>query len=274
MEIRCFKKIGDCYKELGLYEKALLSYKRQMRLAWFRKDRRVELETYDCIGLAYYYLGDINKAIYYHNRMMEKKLEGDSQERRWNNQAVVNKLEKNSYKRSLIQNSVFEEYRGYVKGGRKLFPHENIEYTIMYIVRYCRLQLKEKFPVNLKKVVSPKYESSNVRQELYSRALRMSLLDGSVLASECGDGGFSAENASRLAPLKPSASPHVRSQVQANANKLIKHKLRIFSLSKESRYGNAQKKMSATCFARERPGTRLADRLFLRDSRGESNFGF
>eukprot|EP00826_Nyctotherus_ovalis_P066977 TRINITY_DN9968_c0_g1_i22.p1 TRINITY_DN9968_c0_g1~~TRINITY_DN9968_c0_g1_i22.p1 ORF type:complete len:229 (+),score=75.15 TRINITY_DN9968_c0_g1_i22:685-1371(+) len=225
-----------------------------MRLAWFRRDRRVELETYDCIGLAYYYLGDINKAIYYHNRMMEKRLEGDSQEKRWNNQAVANKLEKNSYKRSLIQKSVFEEYKGHAKGSRKLFPHENIEYTII-------LQLKGRFPVNLKKVVSPKYENNNMRQQLLSQALRMSFLDGSILPSEYDSGRVPEENASHLGSLKPSTSPHIRSKVQVHANKLIKHKLRIFSLSKESRYGNAQKKMNTTCFARERPGTRLVDRL-------------
>jgi hypothetical protein len=105
-----------------------------MRLAWFRKDRRVELESYDNIGLAYYYLGDINKAIYYHNRMMEKRLEGDTQEKRWNSQAVVNKLEKNSYKRVYLKSIEFEEHKEGLKVKKKLFLHENIEYTIMY---YC-----------------------------------------------------------------------------------------------------------------------------------------
>jgi len=116
-----------------------------MRLAWFRKDRKIELESYDNIGLAHYYLGDINKAIYYHNRMMDKRLEGDTQEKRWNNQTIINKLEKNSYKRSSIQKSIFEEYKEGLRIRKKVFPHENIEYTIMYFyLIYIQIRTKGK----------------------------------------------------------------------------------------------------------------------------------
>lgn len=102
-----------------------------MRLAWFRKDKKTELESYDNIGLAYYYLGDINKAIYYHNRMMNKRFEGETQEKHWNNLAITNKYSKDSYKRALIQKSIFEKYKDDLKNNKNVFPHENIEYTTM-----------------------------------------------------------------------------------------------------------------------------------------------
>jgi len=105
-----------------------------------------------------------------------------------------------------------------------------------------------------------------MRHQLLSQALRMSFLDGSIRANEYNNGKVTEEDANYFMPLKVNTSirnSSVNHKIQLNANKLVKCKLRIFSLSKESRYGNAQKKMNSTTMSfkaekSERPDTRMS----------------
>ena len=47
-------------------------------------DNMNELEAYDSIGMQYYYLRNIDKAMYYHNRMMNGILESNTEEKQDN----------------------------------------------------------------------------------------------------------------------------------------------------------------------------------------------
>jgi len=70
-----YEALGTTYKFLFQYKKAIKCYKKQIELAWLLNNRRSELRGYDNIGIQYYYLGDRDKAKFYHQRMMTGRFE-------------------------------------------------------------------------------------------------------------------------------------------------------------------------------------------------------
>jgi hypothetical protein len=87
-----------------------------------------ELEAYDNIGIMYYYLGNINKAIYYHNRMMKGELEGDTAEKRWNVEALAKARAQQAYKRESKDglNTIFHKYKTIKENTDEVkLPHED-----------------------------------------------------------------------------------------------------------------------------------------------------
>jgi hypothetical protein len=63
-------QIAYCYHLLGEYEVALYYYKKELQLMWDLNMESQEIGILDHMGLEYYYLGDIEKSIYYHNLAM------------------------------------------------------------------------------------------------------------------------------------------------------------------------------------------------------------
>jgi len=70
-----YEAIGNSYKFLNQYEKSVKCYKKQIELAWVLNDKDSELRAYDNIGIQYFYLGNRDKAKYYHERMISGKVE-------------------------------------------------------------------------------------------------------------------------------------------------------------------------------------------------------
>lgn len=71
IKMSAYKEIGFCYKLVKQYRSALINFKKLLQLAWFKSHKGWELQSYDFIGIAYYYLGELEKAKYYHRRMWE-----------------------------------------------------------------------------------------------------------------------------------------------------------------------------------------------------------
>ena len=46
-----------------------------LQLAWNEEDEAMELAAYECISVDYFYLGELQKAQYYHERTMEGMVE-------------------------------------------------------------------------------------------------------------------------------------------------------------------------------------------------------
>lgn len=76
-KIVAYQKIGHCYKLLKQYKLALVNYKKMLQLSWDIKSLKYEFLAYDSIGLQYFYLGDIERARYYHERMWRGIAEDD-----------------------------------------------------------------------------------------------------------------------------------------------------------------------------------------------------
>lgn len=66
-----YKQLGCCYKLVKQYRLALINFKKLLQLAWEQNCTEWELKAYDFIGLAYYYLGELEKSKYYNKRMWE-----------------------------------------------------------------------------------------------------------------------------------------------------------------------------------------------------------
>ena len=69
--------MAKCYQGMKEYKKAIKSYKKVIEIAWKEKNKTLETKTYELIGIQlvpllsfyrYYYLGEIEKTKYYHNR--------------------------------------------------------------------------------------------------------------------------------------------------------------------------------------------------------------
>ena len=63
-----YRDLGTCYQLVRKYETALVYFKKLLELAWYVDNIEMELSAYDNIGKQYYYLGLMDKAMYYNNR--------------------------------------------------------------------------------------------------------------------------------------------------------------------------------------------------------------
>lgn len=63
-----YECLGTTCKYLFYHEKAINYYKKQIEIAWILDNKTSELRAYDKIGIQYFYLGNKQKALYYHSR--------------------------------------------------------------------------------------------------------------------------------------------------------------------------------------------------------------
>jgi tetratricopeptide (TPR) repeat protein len=117
-----YESLGNAYKFLYKYRKAILCYKRQIELAWKLNDKYSELRAYDNIGIQYFYLNNKEKAKYYHKRFIKGKSESQQSDIRVN---IVNKFNEKNF------NIVSEEKMKHKKSNDEL--RTSLEYIISNI---------------------------------------------------------------------------------------------------------------------------------------------
>ncbi len=77
-----YESLGNVYKFLFQYHKAIKCYKKQIEISWVLNNKVSELRAYDNIGIQYFYLGNKDKAKYYHERMLYGRSENMKSEAR------------------------------------------------------------------------------------------------------------------------------------------------------------------------------------------------
>lgn len=65
---KSYHGLATCCIKLSQYQNALQFMKKALEIAYVHEDIENELKYYDAIGKAYYYLGFLKKASYYHDR--------------------------------------------------------------------------------------------------------------------------------------------------------------------------------------------------------------
>ena len=94
-------------------------------------------------------------------------------------------------------------------------------------------------------MLSPKYEGSDLKQELLCQALKQSFLEGEVGPSDYARGKADEGKATLFTSLKARfnstmrggrGNPYANYKVQMRAKKMFKSKLRIYNLSVQSQY--------------------------------------
>jgi hypothetical protein len=68
--MKSFKGASLSLLYMGRYKESMRKAKRALELAFYLADKRMELCLYDMIGKQYFYLNDLFKAKYFHNRMI------------------------------------------------------------------------------------------------------------------------------------------------------------------------------------------------------------
>jgi len=66
---KMYEKIGQCYIKLKEFKLALIAFKCQLKIGWIHNNKNIELVAYDNMGMAYFYLNDLDGAKFYHKRM-------------------------------------------------------------------------------------------------------------------------------------------------------------------------------------------------------------
>ncbi|CAI2381397.1 unnamed protein product [Moneuplotes crassus] len=72
-----YQQIGYLDNVMRRYDEALIWFKKLLELAWFEKDNEAETTAYINMAISYFFMGDLDKASYYHDRMMGGKLENE-----------------------------------------------------------------------------------------------------------------------------------------------------------------------------------------------------
>ncbi len=67
-----------------------------MRISWNIGDVNNELKAYDLIGVAFYYIGDLQRANYYHQRMVNGEFEQDEGIKRLSNSKLSGRIYSNN----------------------------------------------------------------------------------------------------------------------------------------------------------------------------------
>ena len=108
-----YESLGNVYKFLYQYNKAILCYKKLIELAWILGNKEFELRAYDNIGIQYFYLCNKPKAKYYHDRFIYGLYEKDTKVK----EAVIENFKNKHYnlfdddKQLIIRNYTNEELR-------------------------------------------------------------------------------------------------------------------------------------------------------------------
>lgn len=78
LKTKIYKRLGKLYLELQSLRKAKSNFIKTLELSWFVSSKKYELLAYDLLGLIAFYEGSIEKAKYYHNRMINCELEPEN----------------------------------------------------------------------------------------------------------------------------------------------------------------------------------------------------
>eukprot|EP00347_Sterkiella_histriomuscorum_P003370 403364556 len=79
-----YEQIGNVYRLMKDSESAVKQFKKQLQLAWQEGDTQMEVSAYDNLSIDYFYMGELAKSNYYHDRIMRGKTE--------NNKSIVKKV--------------------------------------------------------------------------------------------------------------------------------------------------------------------------------------
>lgn len=76
--MNAYKGLATCFSQIQMHKQAQTYHYKMLCIAWLLRDKNRELQAYDLIGLDYYYLNEIDRAIYFHSKQARGQVELDS----------------------------------------------------------------------------------------------------------------------------------------------------------------------------------------------------
>ena len=109
-----------------LFEKTITIFLVKYLYHRFIHDKISELDAYDNMGVEYYYIGDINKANFYHSRMMNGIIEENTDTKKWNLQMLDKVAKTKEYPNVSQYMPIFETYKKSKKEEMEFkYPHND-----------------------------------------------------------------------------------------------------------------------------------------------------
>ena len=71
--MKSYKNLGICFLRLKMYKMSIRYFGKFLACAWYNNNVDSELLAYDYLGVGYFYEGDLDKAQYYHQKMIYGK---------------------------------------------------------------------------------------------------------------------------------------------------------------------------------------------------------
>ena len=128
--------LGKTYQSLRVHKKGLKYYLRTLQLAWKIHDINQELLVYDHLGLMYYYMGNLETAKTFHDKMVLGETEKDQEFKKFSirlynlgikNSAIQKKFDK-TFKKALVGHIDNRKLDVSLENKPKVINHElNIE---------------------------------------------------------------------------------------------------------------------------------------------------
>eukprot|EP00347_Sterkiella_histriomuscorum_P018601 403344892 len=152
--------MGDCFSQS--YEKdhkmALKCYKKVLEQAWISNDLSCEIKAYEKISVQYYYIGDLQRSKYYHEKALRGETIDDDLRRVFKRQSDMQKQRSDSPYMS--QNSDEE------------FQHQSTSETINILSQRRKCLGRKQTSMNqsgfdVNKIINFKYERLRVNYEAY-----------------------------------------------------------------------------------------------------------
>ncbi len=134
--------------------------------------------------MEYYYLRNIDKAIYYHNRMMEGEHEKQTPAKECDLEQLERARRGRAFKSDLAYRTVFEAFHDWkfsadpaVAGADFRYPHEDR-------TELAKLEGSSNRILAKKLLLSPKYQGANIKEGMLKQALHTVLLSNLVKESK------------------------------------------------------------------------------------------
>eukprot|EP00826_Nyctotherus_ovalis_P038412 TRINITY_DN3599_c0_g2_i3.p1 TRINITY_DN3599_c0_g2~~TRINITY_DN3599_c0_g2_i3.p1 ORF type:complete len:294 (+),score=54.66 TRINITY_DN3599_c0_g2_i3:303-1184(+) len=201
--------------------------------------------------MMYYYLKEIDKAMYYHNRMMNGETEKKTLAKNLNLESLNKPMRFVKIKRRMLQSTIFQQYKDQSK-----------YYCLLHEDKKERKKLEYKLSKILRKqlLISPKYEDANIRDHLMIKALHeiIEQPNGSSQVDalqELSKDFITTTERFRytIAPLefqyqleRQKKALCSNAKVVSMTNKMLKDKLRRSHLDSVTRYVNANRRRIKT----------------------------
>ncbi|EAS03967.2 proteindeformylase family protein (macronuclear) [Tetrahymena thermophila SB210] len=90
-KMKIYELIGQAYNQIQRPKLSIIYQIKVLRLSWLLQNENHELKAYDQLGKCYYYLGDLEKAYYYHEKMMIGEIEKDQSIIQLSNSKLLNR---------------------------------------------------------------------------------------------------------------------------------------------------------------------------------------
>ncbi|CAI2386636.1 unnamed protein product [Moneuplotes crassus] len=101
LKCHVYTEMGLCYQQLKEFKKAIRCFKKLLETSWKIEDKYQEARSFDYLGIQYFYLGNIERANYYHSRWLNGSYESNSS----NIRRVYSNISKRKFKYPIVKES-------------------------------------------------------------------------------------------------------------------------------------------------------------------------